>query len=116
MGEGRSIGVPALFGLFLVLMGLAWAFADPPGAGPDEPAHYIKALGVGGGDLYGRRPGGPTEAQLRTFMKAGRSAEELARMKAFLGADASLGAAWRAQTTREFTVPAGLSYTAFGCG
>ncbi len=32
---------------------LAWAFGNPPGAGYDEVAHYVKALGVGGGDLAG---------------------------------------------------------------
>lgn len=43
--------VPLLFGAFLLLAGLAWAVANPPGIGPDEGAHYVKAIGVGGGDL-----------------------------------------------------------------
>lgn len=41
--------IVAGFGLLLV----AWAFADPPGASPDEPAHYIKAVAAGRGDIRG---------------------------------------------------------------
>jgi hypothetical protein len=33
---------------------LAWALANPPFASPDEGAHYVRALGVGGGELVGR--------------------------------------------------------------
>lgn len=31
-----------------------WAFASPLGAGPDEPAHLVKAYGVSHGDFVGR--------------------------------------------------------------
>lgn len=31
-----------------------WVFASPLGAGPDEPAHIVKAYGVSHGDLAGR--------------------------------------------------------------
>ena len=31
----------------------AWVFSNPPGYGPDEPAHYIKALGAGHGEFFG---------------------------------------------------------------
>jgi hypothetical protein len=116
MGLGRSIAAPALFGLSLLLLGIAWVLALPPGAGPDEPAHYVKALGVGGGDLYGRPLGGPTEAQLQTLGQAGGSPEGRAKLEAFLGKPEPAGAAWQRRTSREFTVPAGLSSTAFGCG
>jgi hypothetical protein len=37
----------------LALLSLAWLVSDPPSAAPDEPAHYIKALGAGSGDLLG---------------------------------------------------------------
>ncbi|MBA3262897.1 MAG: DUF2142 domain-containing protein [Thermoleophilaceae bacterium] len=116
MGKVRSTPVPALFALFLLLIGVAWALADPPGAGPDEPAHYIKALGVGGGDLYGRSLGGPTPAEVRALTNTRRSPEELAQLKAFLGRKPSAGALWQRRTSREFAVPAGLSFSAFGCG
>jgi hypothetical protein len=83
--------VPALFAGFLVLIGAAWVLGDPPGAGPDEPAHYIKALGAGGGDFYGRDPP-PSGAELSTQER------------------------WHQRASREFTVPAGLGYDGFGCG
>jgi len=35
------------------LLGLAWVFGNPPGAVPDEPANYVKALGVAGGEWLG---------------------------------------------------------------
>jgi hypothetical protein len=38
--------VAALFVLPYLLLGLAWAFSNPPGAAPDESAHLIKALGM----------------------------------------------------------------------
>jgi hypothetical protein len=44
--------VAAGYGLLLV----AWAIGNPPFAAPDEPAHYLRALAVGGGSLEGRIP------------------------------------------------------------
>jgi hypothetical protein len=40
----------------LVLMVLAWAAATPLGQAADEPAHYVKALAAGRGQLHGDRP------------------------------------------------------------
>ena len=116
MRNRRSNAVPALFGVFLLLIGVAWALATPPGAGPDEPAHYVKAMGVGGGDLYGRSPASPSSADVQAFLDTPRSAEELARLSAFLGRKQSAGAIWQRTTSRAFTVPAGLWLGAFGCG
>jgi hypothetical protein len=98
------------------LIGLAWVVADPPGAGSDEPAHYIKALGVGGGDLVGQPPRarGPTPEQLKRLLRS--SPEQLKRFKAQVQQQPSAGALWQQRTSREFTVPAGLSFDAFGCG
>lgn len=31
-----------------------WAVTNPPGAAPDEPSHYVKAVAAGTGDLVGR--------------------------------------------------------------
>jgi hypothetical protein len=42
---------PLLITAFLVLIGAAWIVTNPPGLVPDEGAHYVKAVGVGGGDL-----------------------------------------------------------------
>jgi Predicted membrane protein (DUF2142) len=117
MEAGRLNAAPALFGLFLVLIGVAWAVADPPGAGPDEPEHYVKALGVGGGDLYGRAPPTsrqPTQAQLRRLLNS--SPEQLGQLDALRARKLSSGELWQRRTSREFTVPAGLSFSAFGCG
>src|SRR3954447_20434602 len=47
---------PVLLVAALVLAGLAWTFGNPPGAAPDELTHYLKALGVAGGQLAGDPP------------------------------------------------------------
>lgn len=39
--------VAALFVLPYLLLGLAWAVTNPPGAAPDESDHLVKALGAG---------------------------------------------------------------------
>ena len=61
-----------------VLVVSAWVFSNPPGYGPDEPAHYIKALGAGRGELFGGEGGfavgpgfGPD--QLRWINQAARA-------------------------------------------
>ncbi|HVE91930.1 MAG TPA: DUF2142 domain-containing protein [Actinomycetota bacterium] len=46
----------ALLGAGYALLASAWVMATPPGAGPDEPAHYVKAAGAGEGDLRGSLP------------------------------------------------------------
>ncbi|MDP9389003.1 MAG: DUF2142 domain-containing protein [Actinomycetota bacterium] len=65
---------PHLVIAFVVLLGISWVFANPPGYAPDEPAHYSKALSVGRGVWvapdadYGIGPGfGPR--QLRWINK-----------------------------------------------
>src|SRR5436190_20135921 len=80
--KSRLNAAPGLFGVFLLLIGLAWALGVPPGAGPDEHEHYIKALAVGGGDLYGRPPRtrDPSPEQLERFLKI--SPEDLAKLNA----------------------------------
>ena len=71
------------------LLTLAWAFTNPPGAGPDEAANYIKAVGVGQGDLLGVR--GPLPpAQAAPFSPD------------------ALRLAWSSSTTRWVRVPAHL--------
>jgi hypothetical protein len=54
--------VPVLVVVAYLLLGSAWLFGNPPGGAPDEPAHYLKALGAGRGDLHlGRRPPPPPD-------------------------------------------------------
>lgn len=90
--------------------------ADPPSAGSDEPAHYIKAIGVGGGDPLGQRPRshGPTPEQLKQLLRS--SPGQLKRFKAQVQEQPRPGELWQRRTSREFTIPAGLSFNAFGCG
>lgn len=54
MGPGRRMR-RAFACAFAVLFAMlaAWAFSDPLMAGPDEPAHTVKAAGVAQGDLAG---------------------------------------------------------------
>ncbi len=51
----------------LVLLGTAWLFSTPPGSAPDEPVQYLRALGIGEGQLVGpREPLSPSDiANLR---------------------------------------------------
>jgi hypothetical protein len=113
----RTNPVPSLFAVFMALIGIAWVFAAPPGVGPDEPAHYIKALGVGGGQLYGRPPGvRVSQADVQALVKGHRSAKERAQVEAFLRAGPPAQAPWQTRTSRKFTVPAGMGLSAFGCG
>ncbi|MDQ4067959.1 MAG: DUF2142 domain-containing protein [Actinomycetota bacterium] len=42
----RPLGL-YLVAAFVLLVGVSWIVANPPGYTPDEPAHYTKAIGVG---------------------------------------------------------------------
>ncbi len=90
-GRTRPLAPWLLVLAYLVLI-TAWVGANPPGAAPDEPAHYIKALGAGGGDLVGTPtpPGLEDEAQ-------GLSAETPRQR------------AWQEKTSRLVEVPPSLS-------
>lgn len=94
---------------FVVLMGIAWLMATPPGSAPDEPAHYVKAIGAGHGDLYGE-PYAITAAERRAFAKV--DSADLA----LLARESSTPAArWQRRTTRQFAVPRSLVAPTFGC-
>jgi len=45
---------PLLVVAAICLLGAAWIVANPPGYTPDEPAHFVKAVGVGEGEWAGR--------------------------------------------------------------
>jgi Predicted membrane protein (DUF2142) len=87
---------PAAFlSIGMILLVVAWIAATPPGSAPDEDAHYVKALGAGGGQLRGAPVGGAAA----TKPPAGR---------------AQIAGAWLAENTRSFVVPANL-LPRFGC-
>ena len=100
---------PALLSAGLVLVVLAWVFGNPPGAAPDERAHYVRALGAGDLQLAGRTFV-PTAAQRRAFFAQGRKADG----PPLPGAGVAT-VLWAAKQTRAFDVPVALSATSFGC-
>lgn len=54
-GGGLVRPVVALW-MGLALMVVAWSAVTPLGQGPDEPAHYVKALAAGRGHAHGAEP------------------------------------------------------------
>ncbi len=67
--------------------------SSPPGAAPDEPAHYLRAVGAGRGQLIlDQRP------------SDGGKGEQLGR-----------GEAWQRQQSRMVTIPGSLSPEIFAC-
>ncbi len=44
---------PLVLATGYALLLLSWAVANPPFAAPDEPAHYLRAIAVGGGSFAG---------------------------------------------------------------
>jgi hypothetical protein len=85
----RPAAWAALFVLpYLVLM-LAWAGSNPPGAAPDEPDHLVKALGMARLDI-GREYTGPPSAD-------------------------SLAAERNASISRVVSIPAGLNPAGYTC-
>lgn len=72
-------------------LGLAWVFSDPPFSGPDEAAHFLRAVGISDGALIGARTNAPP-----------------------LGVDAAQQQT-TARETRAVVVPPRLSPTAFSC-
>lgn len=112
MGLPSRATIPLLASLFLVAMGLAWLMATPPGSAFDERAHYVKAIGVGQGQLRGSPPA-VTDQDLRDFFERGQSGD--AGLEALGRAVQSPAGRWQAQTTRRFSVPPELIDPNFGC-
>ena len=85
--------VPALVVAAFLLLGTAWLVGNPPGAAPDEPAHYLKALAAGRGQLHlGRKPVPPPAAE-----------------------PLSPAQRWLLTNSRLVRVPAGLAPTPLAC-
>lgn len=80
------------------LLALSWVFLNPPGAGPDEAANYIKAVAVGQGDLLGARNGPPPTQAIVTITTN------------------ALRADWANSTTRWLRVPGSLAPAGFTVG
>ena len=54
VGEASStMALPFDLATFDVVLLLSWAMTNPPFASPDEPAHYLRAIAVGGGSVAG---------------------------------------------------------------
>jgi hypothetical protein len=107
--------VPVLIGVFLGLLGVAWVISNPPGYGPDERAHYVKALGAGGGQLYGE-PATVNKAQLRAFFELVKGENGQAAFDELSRKAQGAQSTWQRRTSRVFRLPAGLEFSAFGCG
>ena len=60
----------------LALLIAAWVFANPPGAAPDERAHYVRALRAGSLELAGDTFR-PTPEQRKAFIATGSQAPPL---------------------------------------
>lgn len=94
----------------LALLTVGWIFGTPPGAGPDEGAHYVRALGVGQGDPVGA-PFEPSREQIEAFEQAVREAQRTGEK----GPVGSEGIIQQDRLTRVFSVPRELSSFSFGC-
>ena len=111
-GGPRARLIPLLATAFLLLMGVAWLMSTPPGSAFDERAHYIKAIGVGRGELYGQAPAVKRQ-DLDALFKLGSRDE--GALKQLADAVASPQVRWQARTRREFHVPPALIDPGFGC-
>ena len=56
--RAKPLTVAVVTGVVGLLLSAVWAIASPIGAGPDEPAHIIKAAAVARGQLVGTGIGG----------------------------------------------------------
>lgn len=103
--RGRQSFPPWLVFLSYTFLMAAWIAGNPPYGGPDEWSHYLRAVGLGHGQLLGAPSGregalaivGPTRPP---FLDDKTYQDELA---------------WVAQNTRKVRIPAGLTPGWFRC-
>lgn len=105
----RDRALPVLLALSLGLLISAWAIGNPPSAAPDEPAHYIKALGVGGGDFIG------TSVPAAVVNRSVRSEASALAGIGMPSQEAFKATQWEWLTSRVFAVPAHYMSSAFDC-
>jgi Predicted membrane protein (DUF2142) len=86
--------------------------ASPPGSPFDEPAHYVKAVGAGRGELLGE-PAAPSAAQRRAFLRGAASGS--AAVAALARQSHGRIARFQSRTARQFDVPRTLLAPGFGC-
>jgi hypothetical protein len=103
---------PLLITAFLLLMGVAWLMATPPGSAFDEPAHYTKAIGVGRGEFHGQAPTARPEDLAKLFEAARENPEAVKALGQHVSS--SVGR-WQAHTQRRFNVPSALFSRKLGC-
>jgi len=96
----RPAAALALLLASYALLAVAWVMGTPPGSAPDEGDHYMRALAVASGDLYGR-PNPELEGQPHALPK-------------HAGPDA-LASLWLKKGARLVSVPPGLAPVGWGC-
>ena len=102
--------IPSLVSAWFCLLGIGWLVATPPGSGPDERAHLIKAIGVGRGQWAGEKTAAPTKEDLdRLFRLDPGAVSELNRARQ------GPSVRWQQRTRRDFQVPPALIDPRFGC-
>lgn len=106
LNAARQVAPAGLLAIGLALLLTSWVFANPPGAAPDERAHYVRALGAGTLELEGKIFH-PTPEQSEAFFAQRKSPD--------LTGFGLATVLWAAKQTRTFGLPADLSVFAFGC-
>lgn len=95
--------LPWLLVAAYALLSAAWVFGNPPGAAPDEPSHYLKALATGRGQWVGRPVSTRADWQPPPPYDRPEAKTNLAQLR------------WLQQTTRVVDVEPALSPGAFAC-
>lgn len=99
----RALLPPGLVIIATALWLLSWVFTNPPGASPDEPVNYVKAVAAGGGQLLGTRENYPPPAG------AAAQAQWLTRVEKLYGEPLSVPVAkWTSYIGRNYTIPGDL--------
>ncbi len=70
VGMGRGRVAAAMFVVVVTGWAVLWSASNPPGAAPDEPSHYVKAVAAGTGDLTGKAVPFANIQQLHAFSPA----------------------------------------------
>jgi hypothetical protein len=107
--RGRAL---AAWGVAVGALLIAWAFAGPPGYGPDEPSHYVRALGAGSGHVTGEKFVA-TAAERAAFGRQAASKQKALGGTEIGGAGGARRLHWLSRVMRRFPVPRKLSDISF---